>query len=124
MQFTLYKIIREDAKQRHENHAGTIFNAPRPLMGDDRWQCDFIHGIFYTAISSSDEYARQMIEKNHAQDAYVIEYVTKAEAIKLAHDDYVERGYEDRFPEFSPADLDMLFVKKFENSLCKSTIEL
>ena len=121
MVFTLWKIIRDEKPDSQ----GIVFNAPRPLAGDKTWQGEFVHGIWYSSVIDIDDpYTRNMMETNLSLDAYVIQYFTKEEAIKIARDDYIARGYEDKFSEFSPAKLEELFLTNFENNLCQSTIEL
>ncbi len=121
MEFTLWKLIREDQK----NGDGIVFNAPRPLAGDKVWQGEFIHGYFYSSVSDVNEkYTRDMMKTNLSLDAYVIEYVTLDQALTMSRNDYVKQGYEDRFSEFSPKKLEELFITNFENKLCQSTIEL
>lgn len=73
-----------------------ILNAPRPLYGNKEWTGEFEHGIFYVALDPNDDYVYDMwMKSNESLDAWICEYQTKEDAIKMALDYYNEKYPED-----------------------------
>lgn len=70
-----------------------IFNAPRPLYGDE-WQGDFCSGVFYAAVHTHDPYRATWIKENKSLDARVLAYVSEETARQMVRDYYLEHGYE------------------------------
>ncbi len=56
-----------------------ILNAPRPLYGSREWRGEFSHGVFYVAVSPTDEYRERMLKDDLALDAWEIRFVTAEE---------------------------------------------
>ncbi len=79
-------IIRERPKDIPEDWL--IFNAPRPLLGDKEWTGEFQHGIFYVAVDPNGYIPESWIEKNCGLDGWLIEYISKENAMQKAKDFY------------------------------------
>ena len=45
-----------------------IMNAPRPLIGKETWQGDFISGIFYALIDTNDQFKIQQFGYQKSDD--------------------------------------------------------
>jgi len=76
-----------------------IWNAPRPLYGTD-WTGPFQHGVFYAALPPFEnqvDFEKQFREHNIRLDAWKIEFVPEAEAIKLQIA-YWSEAYKDDIP--------------------------
>lgn len=58
-----------------------IYNAPRPLYGDQTWQGDFFHGIFYAAVNLINDEANLYIQLNTNLDGWILEYVAEETAV-------------------------------------------
>lgn len=82
-------IIGERSKDIPKNWL--IFNAPRPLLGDEEWQGDFQHGIFYAAIDPNGYIPKSWVKSNCSLDGWLIEYISEKEAIQKAKDYYYEQ---------------------------------
>ena len=70
-----------------------IMNAPRPLLGQETAQGDFLTGRYYAAIDPEDEFAQGYIDRN-VQDGAVVVFVADtatqtAMALNLADPDYL-----------------------------------
>lgn len=64
--------------------AWIIMNAPRPLLGQETAQGDFLHGRFYAAIDPQDEYSQGYIDRNVKDDGYVVFVADKATQMAMA----------------------------------------
>lgn len=73
-----------------------IFNAPRPIPGDENWQGDFRHGIYYSAVDPNRE--KEVVDYNlttlKSLDAWLVRYYTTSQAI-----DWMRRYYKTNFPK-------------------------
>jgi hypothetical protein len=57
-----------------------VFNAPRPLIGNEEWQGEYRHGIFYVAVDPCvDEHSERIIKHNVDLDGWAVVYVAKSE---------------------------------------------
>lgn len=57
-----------------------ICNAPRPLTGDETWEGEFQHGIFYAALNPHDFFFKISLARNQTLDAWMVLYYSEAEA--------------------------------------------
>jgi hypothetical protein len=74
--FTLARLV--GVRPAHVPEGLMIMNAPAPLQGEATWLGNFLHGNFYAAISPAND---AQIESAHRAQAWVIEYLTVAEAL-------------------------------------------
>ena len=58
-----------------------VYNAPRPIYGQVQWTGDFISGVFYTMTDPAHTEAENWDELNRQNDATVLVYFTKDEAL-------------------------------------------
>lgn len=83
------KVIRPRPTQAPDGWE--VYNAPRPLFGTKTWQGDFICGIFYAAVDPADEYADSWRFENTRNDARLLTFVTREEAMAEALEYYREK---------------------------------
>ena len=72
-----------------------IFNAPRPIYGEETWEGDFLSGIFYAAVRPGHEREGWMVEENRRLDAAELVFVPYADALKAEQERIIERYGED-----------------------------
>jgi len=61
-----------------------IFNAPRPISGHKTWRGEFVHGDFYAAIDPRADDARSLVERAVSLGAWILEYLSREQAIEMA----------------------------------------
>jgi hypothetical protein len=87
---------------------GLLFNATRDLLGDETWFGDFCHGIFYAVVRQDNPDRARYIKYNQEMDAWLLRFVTVAEAKQMVRDrlatmhvevdaDLFEQAWEDSF---------------------------
>jgi hypothetical protein len=87
---------------------GLLFNATRDLLGDETWFGDFCHGIFYAVVQRDNPERDRYIRYNLEMDAWLLRFVTVAEAKQMVRDrlatmhvevdaDLFEQAWEDSF---------------------------
>ena len=54
-----------------------ICNAPRPLIGHDTWEGEFLQGIFYAKISTLEEDFNKYLDINDRLDSREVHYITE-----------------------------------------------
>ena len=93
----------------------TVYNAPRPLLGNEVWQGEFRHGIFYAAVMPAgagiemEAYAEQGYHKrNQELDGYTCEIITK-EAV-MAYGAKVAEDYNRNLADFEYDDIVKSFI--------------
>lgn len=74
-----------------------VMNAPRPLLGHQMMNGDFVTGRFYAAIDPNDSMAEKYIEENRKLDARVLVVVPKDVQMEMA---MAGNEYRDRYMEF------------------------
>ena len=114
-------IICERPKGIPENWL--IFNAPRPLLGDEVWDGEFQHGIFYAAIDPDGYIPESWIKKNCELDGWLVEYISEEGAIQKAKDRYYTAypNQEEAIENLSKRDLIQAFHLRFNT---KEEVEL
>ena len=105
--FNTWTIIEDElpymASQSHDTEtwlrsvltdgAAIVFNAPRPLFGDERIITNAPRGFFVAVLHPNDERGRELVWENHRQDATILRLVTVEEARRLA-DTVRSEGYD------------------------------
>jgi hypothetical protein len=72
-----------------------IYNAPRPIPGDDAWEGKFRHGIFY-AIGTREQFGKSW----DSLDAWPVQVVSNAEIEEKLRIEAANRPLGDRFESF------------------------
>ena len=83
-----------------------IWNAPRPIYGQELWQGEFMTGIFYAAINPWDEFSAGLRYENVTLRASLLVYIDEED-----HRDHVERYRKEmlpKFPRFADAEFEMV----------------
>ena len=90
-----------------------VYNAPRPLSGDERWQGDFRRGVFYAAVDLADQFKAPLYEQTNCElDAGICEIITRATI--LAHGQEVANECGVDLSELDYADIVMSYLDKLE----------
>jgi len=89
----------------------TIWNAPRPICGNEAWDGEWLHGRFYTAIDPDDEFAEKMVTENISLDAWMIEYITIEEAKERVRAEYPDE--EDTLNKMPKEDFLSMFAMNY-----------
>jgi hypothetical protein len=96
MQFEAIRLVRDRSSvvPDYVPSDAVIFNAPRPLFGEE-WQGDFCCGIFYAAIGPSDYNRINFIEENRKLQAAVLIFISEEEARWKVREYLIAEGYTD-----------------------------
>jgi len=92
----------------------TIYNAPRPLLGHERWQAGFRHGIFYAAVTPvgdpADEFndAPEFHRRNRELDGHVCVWIGKEHVMEYGK--ALAREYNVDLSEFDYQDIVCSFL--------------
>ena len=70
-----------------------VWNAPRPLYGDECWEGDFRHGIFYAAVRRDDPRFEKLAEENWCLHGQPVVVVTDAQIRAAVEAKLAEYGY-------------------------------
>jgi hypothetical protein len=77
---------------------GTVlFNAPRPLVGQEHPCQEWCHGRHYAEVDMTDPYASHLVQKNINLDARIVLDVNDAEVVEML---LIGNRYADRYREF------------------------
>ncbi len=99
-------IIVVSDRPRQAPVSWEVWNAPRPIYGQELWQGDFLSGIFYAAINPFDEFSNGLRYENVMLHASRLVYVTADE-----HRADVERYRSEmvaKYPRLADAEFDMV----------------
>ncbi len=107
MQITIQRL-RID-RPAHVGAGNIIFNAPRPLYGE-QWQGDFRHGIFYAAVAIASPEAALFIQKNLELDGWVCEYISDAHLMTWAQAYAAREGFD--LADFDEDDIERSFFNE------------
>ena len=69
----------------------TIYNAPRPLVGQTMWTGDFYAGVFYASVDPAHHLAEKWDARNVELDATVLVYFDENQAIDMVTNWYREK---------------------------------
>ncbi len=70
----------------------SVWNAPRPLVGQHTWTGPFRHGIFYAAVVRNADHDR-FAQLNIRDDAYPVELVTDQQIVAAVRAYAEDNGY-------------------------------
>lgn len=82
---------RMDLRPRDVPLDWLVFNAPRPLVGDQAWQGEWCKGVFYAAVNPDGSRAAWMIEENRLLDASELVFILFADALSSQKERVVAR---------------------------------
>lgn len=100
-----FEGLREENPLTRVPEGWTVYNAPRPLYGQVRWQGEFVHGVFYAAVAPegdpADEFGDSPLfhRRNRELDGWVVRWITRAEVMAYARARYAELGLEHELDE-------------------------
>lgn len=75
-------------RPQHIPNDWTIYNAPRPLYGNECWEGDFVHGRFYAAVEPQSKYH----QLNQELDGWPCVWISKEEVVEWFSERLTERG--------------------------------
>lgn len=79
------------ARPSHVPPNWEVYNAPRPIYGDERWQGGFITGVFFTAVDPEGPDADLWREKNAENAAVRLVWVDEETAFADQREWYLEK---------------------------------